>query len=86
MRFSPLAFIPILALSFTACSPSAQAGPTAAEASAAPTPIQPTCITFEAAPTPGVEEASLFPPPGEGDWTRGPAEAAVTITEYGDFQ
>lgn len=29
---------------------------------------------------------SPYPPVGEGDWTRGPASAAVTIIEYSDFQ
>ncbi len=30
--------------------------------------------------------ASLFPAVSDQDWTRGPAEAAVTITVYSDFQ
>ncbi len=29
---------------------------------------------------------SPFPPVGEEDWAQGPANAAVTLVEYGDFQ
>jgi cyclophilin family peptidyl-prolyl cis-trans isomerase/protein-disulfide isomerase len=52
-------------------------------------PIVPTsqsCINFAAAPTPGPETPSLFPPITEADHVRGPANAPVTILMYGDLQ
>lgn len=44
------------------------------------------CTVVSHQPTPGPTEQSLVPPVGSGDWTFGPDDAAVTFTEYGDFQ
>lgn len=46
----------------------------------------PGCTVISPQPTPGPTERSLFPPAGEDDWIVGPDDAAITITEYGDFQ
>ena len=44
------------------------------------------CTSIKVLPTPGAEEESLFPSVSENDMVRGPADAVVTIIEYGDFQ
>jgi phosphohistidine phosphatase SixA len=44
------------------------------------------CTVVSHQPTPGPTEQSLVPPVGNGDWTYGPDDAAVTFIEYGDFQ
>jgi len=44
------------------------------------------CTTFLAAPTPGSDAPSLFPPINESDHVQGPADAIVTILVYSDFQ
>lgn len=46
----------------------------------------PGCVASSPFPTPGPTEQSLFPPPGERDWVKGPDSATVTFTEYSDFQ
>lgn len=46
----------------------------------------PGCTVISPQPTPGPTERSLFPPASEEDWIVGPDDAAITITEYGDFQ
>jgi len=46
----------------------------------------PGCVVQSPFPTPGPTEQSLYPPPGERDWIKGPDSAAVTFTEYSDFQ
>jgi hypothetical protein len=49
-------------------------------------PIPPGCTVvskqFSAEPT----QVSLFPAVTQADWSIGPANASVTIVEYGDFQ
>lgn len=50
------------------------------------TPItDPTCVAQEPKPTPPAEILETFSHT-EGDWVKGPEDAAVTIVEYGDFQ
>lgn len=46
----------------------------------------PGCVASSPFPTAGPTEQSLFPPPGERDWVKGPDSATVTFTEYSDFQ
>jgi cyclophilin family peptidyl-prolyl cis-trans isomerase/protein-disulfide isomerase len=70
----------------TACGQTVS--PTAVSSTARP-PSSPTplpCSSSLAEPTPisGVE--SRFPPVSAADWTRGPADAPVTIIIYDDFQ
>ena len=49
-------------------------------------PTSSPCISLAAAPTPGPNSPSLFPPITKSDHTRGPADAVVTIMVYGDLQ
>lgn len=49
-------------------------------------PTQPACVTIASEPTPGPEAASLFPPITEADYTRGPADAPITLIDYSDYQ
>jgi cyclophilin family peptidyl-prolyl cis-trans isomerase/protein-disulfide isomerase len=44
------------------------------------------CTVISPDPTPGPTEESMFAPITEKDWTIGPADATVTILEYGDYQ
>ncbi|MCF6277769.1 MAG: peptidylprolyl isomerase [Anaerolineales bacterium] len=44
------------------------------------------CTSLQVAPTPGVEEESLFPSVSADEMVAGPADAAVIIIEYGDYQ
>jgi len=49
-------------------------------------PTPPACTTIVAAPTPGADTPSLFPPESVQDHVRGAKSAIVTITEYSDYQ
>ena len=49
-------------------------------------PTTPACTAFVAAPTPGPEAPSLFPPESATDHARGAKNPVVTITEYSDYQ
>jgi cyclophilin family peptidyl-prolyl cis-trans isomerase/protein-disulfide isomerase len=49
-------------------------------------PANPPCTSFSAAPTPGPDTPSLFPPITLSDHTRGPEDAIVTIMVYSDLQ
>jgi cyclophilin family peptidyl-prolyl cis-trans isomerase/protein-disulfide isomerase len=48
-----------------------------------PTPTS--CISLVAAPTPGPEEPSIFPPIGKQDHVRGAEDPVFTIMDYSDF-
>ena len=62
-------------------APSVQVAPTVQATPPYPTPNpNPICVA-----TPLTVDAKV-PPVGEGDWIKGPADAAVTMIEYGDFQ
>lgn len=82
-----------LLISAGACSPAES------ETDATPTPITvlnpvipntPTpvfsCTSITTEPTPRPDSGSLFPPVSGADFSRGPADAPVTIIEYCDFQ
>jgi cyclophilin family peptidyl-prolyl cis-trans isomerase/protein-disulfide isomerase len=75
-------------------SPSATIAPTAATtppAAKAP-PAGPSasvpvgCTVVSIQPTPGPTQESLFPSVSSSDWSRGSADASITILEYADFQ
>lgn len=51
-----------------------------------PEPANAPCTSLSAAPTPGPEAPSLFPPITDTDHIRGPEDAQVTIMVYGDLQ
>jgi len=64
-----------------ASAPTEHAAPTVQATPPYPTPNpNPICVA-----TPLTVDAKV-PPVGEGDWIKGPADAAVTMIEYGDFQ
>jgi len=44
------------------------------------------CVPVAAAPTPGPDSESLFPPITGADHVRGPEDAGITLLMYGDFQ
>ena len=48
-----------------------------------PTPAS--CTSLIAAPTPGPEEPSIFPPIGPDDHVRGAADPSFTVIEYSDY-
>jgi cyclophilin family peptidyl-prolyl cis-trans isomerase/protein-disulfide isomerase len=89
IRFS---FLLALALWLSACTASVPATPPENSNGALPsaTPNLPTataassCSVVHAEPTPA--SASLFPAVSETDFALGPADAAVTVIEYCDFQ
>lgn len=62
----------------------APGGETGGQTAAVSAPAGCTVVSLE--PTPGPTEQSAFPPIGPDDWVQGPAEAAVSFVEYGDFQ
>ncbi len=79
-------FLFALAVFLSACG-SARGVPTSTpQPSATPAPTQPPCAAAPAEPTPIPGVDSRFPAVRAGDWTRGPADAAVTIIVYDDFQ
>lgn len=79
-----------LLIFFTSCTASPAAPNSAAStAQAIPSiiiPTPPACTAITAAPTPGPETPSLFPPENEDDRVRGAENPMVTITEYSDYQ
>jgi cyclophilin family peptidyl-prolyl cis-trans isomerase/protein-disulfide isomerase len=78
----------------TACNANAQAtnspmpevvaSPQPTLTTAAPTDANIGCSSIQVEPTP--VSNFLFPPPTETDYSMGPSDASVTITEYCDFQ
>jgi len=97
-----LLFLILLAVSLAGCKPqegTASIPYSTATTEARPTPplvlalptessvsIIPDCTVKTLSPTPGPTEESIFPPVTNSDWTKGSADARVTIIEYGDFQ
>ncbi|HNO31342.1 MAG TPA: peptidylprolyl isomerase [Anaerolineales bacterium] len=95
-RIVPIFFIVTLTLlAFGACAPAAPATP----ATEIPVMLSPivipntptpapafTCARVSVAPTPTANTASLFPQLSSADFSRGPADAPVTLIQYCDFQ
>ncbi|MDW8325977.1 MAG: hypothetical protein RMK99_05375 [Anaerolineales bacterium] len=70
-----------------ACAPATTPPPTPTLPPPSPTPLPPTTAPTATAalrPTPSGE--SLFPKVTADDWQLGPADARITIIEYGDYQ
>lgn len=90
-------WIPVLGLILAACLPRPQSATETPPATLIPT-ITPSPVPASATPPPAATptelataeptatQASLFAPVTKEDWQHGPADAAVTITEYGDYQ
>ena len=71
----------------SACAPVTEAAPTATlQPTASPAPTQPPCSTVASEPTPIPGVDSRFPAVRPDEWSKGPADAAVTIVVYNDFQ
>lgn len=68
-------------------SQAADASPAVQNTAVAPQASAPQsqCTVIALRPTPGPTEDAIIPPVGERDWTKGPADAYVTILEYSDF-
>ncbi|HEX9013542.1 MAG TPA: hypothetical protein VF813_08495 [Anaerolineaceae bacterium] len=63
-----------------------QAPPTAPAVTATTASMTPARCTVESqVATASPTDTSLYPPPSSSDWSNGPAGAAVTFIEYGDF-
>lgn len=88
MRLKGLLILAMAVL--TACAPAMTPPPTVTPippTTTAPTSLPPTAestATQALRPTPSGE--SLFPKVTADDWQLGPADARVTIIEYGDYQ
>jgi cyclophilin family peptidyl-prolyl cis-trans isomerase/protein-disulfide isomerase len=87
----------ILALLLTACTttvsgplpsppPLATLTPLPTATVIVPTAPSPATPVVQLSPSPPASQQSLFPPVTEDDWQQGPANAAVTIVVYSDFQ
>lgn len=78
----------LLAFAFllAACAPGVELTPTLRVDVPTPAPTQPVCNAVPSKPTPVPGSDSLFPAVGAGEWTKGPADAAVTVILYDDFQ
>ena len=93
-------FIIIAVLLLSGCLPETQASPTTtvtAKASQVPktdlslptevaVPVSANCTVKTLRPTPGATAQTVYPPITGADWSEGPANAKITIVEYGDFQ
>ena len=100
MRKIILLFLMLSAVALAGCLPQAQASPTSTVAvvnrpsstSVVNTPAQAAifpdsgCTVVTQKPTPGPTPETVYPPVTDTDWTKGPANAKVTIIEYSDFQ
>lgn len=91
-------FLLLMVLALAGCLPQVQATPTStATTQARPVPTvvlsvpaeslpDSGCTVVTKKPTPGPTAESIFPPIGDTDWVKGPANAKITIIEYSDFQ
>src|SRR3972149_1200449 len=70
----------------SACAPVTDAPTATLQPTASPAPTQPPCSTVASEPTPIPGVDSRFPAVRAGEWSKGPADAAVTIVVYNDFQ
>lgn len=88
----------VISIALSACSPNAGKGeqgtavsPADGTAEGKLSTVDPNlpkmeCQVVSISPTPGPTEESMFPSAQEGDWVLGSENAALTITEYSDFQ
>ena len=83
-----LSFLLLLSMVLSSCTQQAAATPPASPTPAIkiiiPTPAS--CTSIVAAPTPGPEEPSVFPPVGDQDHVRGAENPVFTVMDYSDFQ
>jgi ABC-type Fe3+-hydroxamate transport system substrate-binding protein len=100
MRKSLLIFILLASILLSGCLPETQVSPTASatvKASPVPTtslslptevtvPVISDCTVITLRPSTDATQELPYPPITAADWSEGPADARVTIVEYGDFQ
>ena len=85
-----LFFFLLLSVVLSSCTQTAST-PSALSASATPPikiiiPTPASCTSIVAAPTPGPEEPSVFPPVSAQDHVRGAENPVFTVMDYSDFQ
>jgi cytoskeletal protein RodZ len=75
----PVAATPTVAQDAAAATTVAEASPAATEAFPTPNP-NPQCTAVPITADPNIK------PVAADEWSKGPADAAITVIEYGDFQ
>lgn len=84
-----------LGLLLAACGSQLAPNPVRPQSASTPTPPPQAVTAIPATATPPIvpptpeataTEASLFAPVTDADWQTGPADARVTLIEYGDYQ
>jgi len=92
---NPFLKFTLAALVLAACGSPPAPAPSPTPPALTPTLLPPTVTSIPATATAAVisatpeatpTQASLFPPITDADWQVGPANARVTVVEYGDYQ
>jgi hypothetical protein len=101
MRKPILLFLLLVAIFLAGCLPQTQAVVPTATAIQPPQPVATNasvipsqaallpdsgCTVVARQPAAGPTPQTVYPPITEQDWTKGPADARVTLIEYSDFQ
>ncbi len=79
----------LLLLTLSSCTPPPATTPVNINTTPTPKiiiPTPPSCTDIVAAPTPGPEVPSVFPPVTDADHVRGAANPTLTVMEYSDYQ
>ena len=82
----PKFIIVLTMILLAACGPTVPPVTTTPSPTHPPSPTTPPCSTSLLEPTADTSAGSRFPPVTSNEWSTGPADAAVTIVIYNDFQ